>query len=429
MFFAILQNIDLILYFTGQLNVYSKNRQKNLLHKHTTMDNQIAPLCNTLLKYLPRNHFNKISGQLKTDKRSKGFSTWQAFLWLFIGQVLNVDSIRELCCILETRSTTLYHIWIKKFSRSNFSERINKLNPYVFQQVFYKLLEQVQYEVNSINKNNMLQKIYAIDSTLISLTLSVFNWATYRKKKWWIKVHTRLDITDALPDLMVITEWNVHDSKAIYDLLSWIKSWDVLLFDRWYLDYKLLYHLEEKWITYVTRTKKSTNFCPIEYNEITHPKVQYDAICEFVNVDSYEKYPKKFRIVRYYVEEKEKEYEYITNNFDYPAEMIAELYKQRWQIEELFRRLKQNLKIKQFFWTSRNAVENQIRVAMTYYLLLQYIKIKTRAKESLLELTRRFSVLLFDRINLLNVINITTKKLKNLPKIVAPPQISLFSDF
>ena len=392
------------------------------------MNNQIAPLCNELLNFVPKNHFNKFTGQLESDKRSKGFSTRQTFIGLFVWQALNIDSIRELTSILNVRSNLWYHIWLKKFSRSNFSERINKLNPIIFQQVFYKLLEEAK-AVTDWFPPETKQKIYAIDSSLISLTLSVFDRAKYRKKKWGIKVHTRLDIIEALPDLISISEWKMHDSKAIYELLDWVKEWDVILFDRWYLDYGLLYDLHKKWITYVTRTKKNTNYYQLKLNNIDNPKVQYDAICEFAWESSYRKYPNRFRIVRYYVEDKHKTYEYITNNFDISAEEVAALYKQRWHIEELFKRLKQNLKIKQFFWTSRNAVENQIWVALIYYLIVNLIKRKTKAKESLLELTRRFSELLFDRVKLLYVVNISVTKLKHIQKIVAPPQISLFSDF
>lgn len=396
-----------------------------LNYKHHNMNKQISVFCNELLKYVPRHTLDDFSGQLKSDKRSKSFSTWKTFIWLFIWEVLNVDSIRELTSILNLYQRKLYHIGLCSLSRSTFSDRINKINPIIFQNVFYKLLQTVQrttwWKIND-------SKIFAIDSTLISLTLTVFDRAKYRTRKGGIKVHTRLDIKDSLPDLLVITEAKVHDNKIMEKLLKWVNAGDVLLFDRWYLDYKLLYKLEQRIITYVTRTKKTTNYCPIKSNEISHPKVQYDKICEFISESSFNKYPEPFRIVRYYVEEKDKEYEYITNNFDLPAEKIAELYKKRREIEELFRRLKQNLKIKQFFWTSRNAVENQIRVAMTYYLMVLLIKKKTNTQESLLELTRRFSTLLFERVNLLYVIGIPSKKLRNISRIIdPPPQFSLFS--
>ena len=383
-------------------------------------------LCNHLLQYVNKYNFEQISGQLKTDKRSKSFSTWKTFIGLFVGQVLNVSSIREMCTIFWAHQQKMYHLWLQDFSRSTFSDRINKTPSLVFQELFFHLLKEIKTTLAKDQKHDELNKIYAIDSTLISLTLSVFDRAKYRRRKWWIKVHTRLDISSALPDLFHITEWKTHDWKPVEHLLSWLKEKDVLLFDRWYLDYDFLYTLQKRKIFFVSRTKATTNYCPTQKLAISHPQIQYDAICEFTLEEACKSYPEQFRIVKYTDPKEWKKYEYITNDLESPAEKIADLYKMRREIEELFRRLKQNLKIKQFFWTSRNAVENQVRVAMIYYLIVLLIKTKTRCRESLLDLTRKFSTLLFERIHLLYVIWISEKKLIN-HNFQPPP--SLFFGF
>ena len=260
--------------------------------------------------------------------------------------------------------------------------------------MFYELVNTVK---RNIWNNKDLKKIYAIDSSTISLWVNAFNRAFYRKSKWWIKLNTRIDLSESLPDLVEITTANKHDSKVTYQLLDWVKNGDTIVFDRWYLDYNLLNYLNKRGIFFVTRTKKNTDYCPIRMNKIENSLVLCDAECEFTQEKSFKKYPQKFRIVRYHVDNLDKDYEYITNNLLAPAEIIADIYKQRRTIETLFKDLKQKLKIKQFFWTSKNAVENQIRIALIYYLVMVLIKIKTFAKESLLELFRKCRELVFYR--------------------------------
>lgn len=388
------------------------------------MYTHLPTLCNQLLQYVNKYNFDQISGQLETDKRSKSFSTRKTFIWLFVWQITWADSIREMCTIFTAHWKKLYHLWLDSFARSTFSERINKLPPIVFQEIFYHVLKEVKTVTARDQRHHELGKIYAIDSTLVSLTLNVFYRAVYRKRKGGIKIHTRINISDALPDLITITEGKTHDWVPAEQLLPGLKSWDILLFDRWYLDYSFLYTLHKKWIFFVSRTKSSTQYCPIKKLAIAHPQITYDAICEFLREGACEDFPEQFRIVRFVDVTTGKEYEYITNDLEAPAERIAELYKMRREIETLFRRLKQNLKIKQFFGTSRNAVENQVRVAMIYYLIVLLIKTKTRCRESLLELTRKFSTLLFERTQLLYVLWVSEAKI--LKSSYQPPP-SLFS--
>jgi len=388
------------------------------------MYNHLPTLCNHLLSFINKQSFEVILGQHQTDKRSKKFDTWKTFLGLFVWQVLNCSSSRELCWAFETHSSKLYHLWLYWVPRSTFSDRINKVPPIVFQTLFFHSLDEVKKVLSKQHQKDKVEHLYAIDSTLVSLTLSVFNRAYYRRKKWAIKLHTRLDLWLWVPDLVVISDGKLADSKASLDLIKWLWKGDVLLFDRWYLDYWWLYLLQQKDITFVTRTKTTTQYTPIEYFPIDHLQVQYDARVEFIHQDAKENYPETLRIVRYIDLETGKEYEFITNNFTLPAKSIADLYRQRREIETLFRWLKQNLKIKQFFGTSQNAVENQVWVALIYYLTVVLIKAKTRCRESLLELTRKFSCLLFERVNLLYII---WNDPKLLLKAIAPPPQGLFS--
>jgi len=380
-------------------------------------------LCNELLSLIPKATFSKLLGQHKIDKRSKRFSTRETFISLFIAQVTWAESIRHIWTELEANSSKLYHLGIGSFKRSTFSDWINKIPPEIFQSIFYELLWSVTKLVSKKNRQPNLWKVYAIDATVITLCLSIFDRALYRKKKWAIKLHTRLDLSSALPDFVHITDWKKSDVSQIEALLDDLTSWSIVVFDRGYYDFEYRNKLSKRKITFVTRTKKNTEYVPIKHNEILDPRVRYDAEVEFVWGSSLEKYPDTLRVIRYIDPETGKHYEFITNAMTLSALEIADLYKRRREIETLFRRLKQNLKIKQFLWTSQNAVENQVRVALIYYLIVVLIKEKTRCRESLLELTRKISSLLFNRIKLLYIL---WSKPKTILQATSPPQLSLF---
>ena len=162
-----------------------------------------------------------------------------------------------------------------------------------------------------------------------------------------------------------------------------------MVFDRYYVDFKLRRKIDDNWAFFVTRTKTNTNYVVIERKEITEPYIQLDASIELLWDRTVKKYWKELRVVRYYDKESEREFEYITNNFELTAIQIAMIYKYRWEIEKFFRRIKQNLKIKTFLWTSENAVKNQIRVAMIYYLITMYLITITKLwKQQMLKFVR-----------------------------------------
>jgi len=387
-------------------------------------------ICNHLLHFLDQHHIHQVLGQHKeSDKWAKKFDTRSTFLALFMAQILEVDSVRWLETILHTQQNKLYHLWMKDFHRSTFSDRVNKLNPIIFQSLFYHLIQQTKTLLGQQEKF-VQEKIYAIDSTLISLTLSVYNRAYYRTKKWGIKMHTRMDIDLWIPDLVIITEGKKSDSPVWKSLLENIEPWSIVVMDRWYLDYTLLADIEKKRLSFVSRTKVSTQYCPIQINTITHPQVQYDAIVEFIYEKARKTYSWPLRVIRWlHVDDKTWEtklLEFITNNLDLPADQVAMIYNKRRQIELLFKWLKQNCVIKAFLWTSQNAVENQIRVALCYYVLLVLIKHTTKTKHTILTLTRKIATLIFERVAFLYVLwNIPVQRIVLASN--SPPQQTLFS--
>lgn len=376
---------------------------------------------NHLLEFVDRQRFDYLVGQQKTDKGKKKFSTWDLFICLLVAQIRQSDSIRSLKTDMMLHKNTWYHMWSQWIKRSTFSDWNKKVSPKVFEEMYFHFLKYIQQTWGEKWVNKW---IYAIDATLITLTLSVFNWASYKKKKGALKIHTRLDYQTWMPDVVVMTEGKVHESKTIEEMTKDLWVWSIVIFDRWYVNYKAWDTLTDRWIEFITRTKKnmsySSEWIAKTPNEIG---ILYDEKVWLYM--SEKKYPRQLRVVRYMDEKEGKIYEYVTNKLDWTGKEIADLYKQRRDIEKLFRWLKQNLCMQTFLWYSENAVQNQVWVALIYFALVQYIKAKTRCKESLRELTWKLKSVLFERQHILAILGISSSKVKEI--IEAPPDLGLFA--
>lgn len=209
------------------------------------------------------------------------------------------------------------------------------------------------------------------------------------------------------------------------------KDWNmetgsILVFDRGYVDYGWYYELSKADIFFVTRTKKNMQYAIEEQRPLTEEGVIKDEIISFVLDDAEEDYPDRLRLITYWDTEKQKELRFLTNNFDLSAKTIADIYKERWQIELFFKWIKQNLKIKTFLGTSKNAVLTQIWVAMIYYLILSYIKAQTKTSLSLLELSRIFHEAFFDRISIIDLLSLSPASVsRKLKRSRGSPQLTL----
>jgi len=296
------------------------------------------------------------------------------------------------------------HIWIESCKRSSISYRNNyKLPHNILEKCFYHMLK-IFRDQDFSKKFDFPFDVYILDSTTISLPITLFPWAYYRTHKWAVKIHTLLGNDDPLiPTFLYITDWKYPDNKATYEAMSEIKKWWCIVFDRYYVDFKVWKKLDDQGKFFVSRTKKNTNYCVMKYNSIEHEKIILDAEIELTRENI--PYKKRLRLIKALIrdEEEEKEIvmEFISNLLDQPAILIAEIYKHRRKIETFFRRIKQNLHIKTFFWTSENAVRNQIWTAMIYYLILQFIAFQAKIqKEGLLRLSRLLSEFCMTRRNI-----------------------------
>jgi len=268
------------------------------------------------------------------------------------------------------------------------------------------LLPLCKDKIGSKRKFRFKNKLYALDATTIDLCLSLFPWATFRQKKGAIKLHHLFDVKSQIPEFMVMTTGKEHDvttakKMALPDLLD-----SIVVFDRGYEDFKWWSKLDENGVWFVTKLQSNVRYRVIGQQDQSQKKgVLKDEIIELTGVKADEKYEGKLRLVTYYDEEHEQIYQFVSNIIHLSAKTIADIYKARWDIEIFFKWLKQNLQIKTFLGTSKNAVLTQVWIAMIYYLLLTYIKYQTKYSGSLTTLTLVIGEMFYDHLPLIDLLS------------------------
>lgn len=350
--------------------------------------------CKTVLsqmqQFISRFNFEKLVSEYKSDKNVRSFTTWNLLQVMIYTQLDLKRSLRDICMSLESNMNRWYHLGLRSISRNNLSNSLMKRSADVFEKTFYMLLGKVQIAKGRSTSKRFKFKspLTAIDSTTISLCLSLYDWAFFRTTKGGIKVHTMYDIKNQIPNFMVITEARLNDHKAI-PLMPFEKG-SIYVLDRGYLCLKTLGNINEIGGFFVTRTKSNTLYRVIKKNEIAGKGILKDCLIRFTGVKASD-YPDAVRLVRFKNPEDGKVYDYITNNFSLSAITIANIYKSRWDIELFFKWIKQNLRVKTFIGTSENALRIQIWTAAIVYLLLEYIRFVSKTVFSITEVFRILS--------------------------------------
>lgn len=375
---------------------------------------------NQLLSFLPKYQFNQFVAQHQADKFIKKMTAWNQLIVLLYAQATGKDSLREIETGFNLHESRWYHLGINTVARSSLSDANNRRGYQIFEKLFYSLLEQCQ-EITPEKNFNFDNPLYTFDASVISLCLSVFDWAKYSKTKGALKLHLLLNNRTAIPELINITDGKTADITAIKQMSLNLEKGSILVFDRGYIDYSWWKKLDSDGIYFVSRTKEKQNIFVIgQHQTLLEPNILADEEIIFGDYNAIKDYPDKLRRIKYYDQKSQKEYSYLTNNFELTALQIASIYKARWQIELFFKWIKQNLKIKTFLGTSKNAVLTQIWIAMIYYLLLAYIKFQTKFKKSLLELTRMIKETLMFRRNLIDLLSLNTRTLFKIQRQKVP---------
>jgi hypothetical protein len=323
------------------------------------------------------------------------------YLCMAFAQLTYRESLRDIEACLRSRQEKLYHMGIRgKISRSTIADANEKRDWRIYADFCSIMIRKAKilYADDDFGVE-LAQTAYALDSTTIDLCLSLFPWATFRKTKAAIKLHTLMDLRGSIPSFIEITGGKVHDVNILDILIPEPGSFYIM--DRGYLDFERLYLLTRLLSFFVIRSKSNLKARRIYSHPVDKSTgLKYDQMVMLTNIASLQSYPEKLRCVKYFDAENEKLLVFLTNNFVLPALTIAMLYKCRWQIEIFFRWIKQHLRIKAFYGTSENAVKSQIWIAISVYVLVAIIKKRLNLDLSLYTILQILSITLLEKVPL-----------------------------
>ena len=331
--------------------------------------------CNTIfhqmLKLIPRHVFAKLEAEHGTGRKARSFARWSQLVHLLSMQLMARVSLRDGIASLKARHKSLYHLGVKPVARSTFADANNKRPASFFAALFAEMYRRCQ-PLAPKHKFRFKNKLYSLDATTVSLCLSLFPWASFRRTKAGVKLHTLLDHGGYLPAFVAITPAGEHEIKKARTLN--LPKGSIVVEDLGYTDYAWYGQLTAQKIFFVTRQKSNARYRVLEQRPInTAQGLVSDETIQLTGAKGRE-CPKPLRRIVYQDPETGKVYVFLTNHFRLAAKTIADIYKERWQIEIFFRFIKQNLKIKAFIGNSENAVMSQIYAALIAYLLLCYTK-------------------------------------------------------
>jgi len=351
------------------------------LYKRSKNTNK--PVLKQILDFIPSHLFQSCVRKHDSDKGCSKYKTYDQFIALSFGQLCKCYTLSDISCGLSVSTKFLSDIGLKQSpARSTIGDGNMNRGWQVFETLYYRLVSYYMGIMKTRHQSHIIEEvkdkfIKLIDSTTISLCLSLFDWAKFRTAKGGLKIHTVWDDSLGLPEYINITEAKVHDSKGLIDRVY--SKDDIIVEDRGYFDFELMYQRIKAENTFVTRIKDNTLYEAIVERDLPENEDQdilKDEIIVLTGKRAIETgmVDRKLRRVVVFKEDENKTIEIITNQLTWKARTIADLYKKRWDIELFFKAMKQNLQIKTFVGTSENAVKSQIYIAMINYLLIELIR-------------------------------------------------------
>jgi hypothetical protein len=363
------------------------------------------------MDFLPIKKFRRCVERYNGNYRVRSFTCFDQFLCMAFAQLTYRESLRDIECCLRAMKGKLYHMGIRgKVSRSTIADANEKRDWRIYCDFAQILIHQArQLYANDDFGLQLQETVYALDATIIDLCLSVFPWAWFRKTKSGIKLHTLLDLKGNIPSFISITDAGVHEVNILDELIP--EPGAIYIMDRGYLDFKRLYVLHQCGSFFVVRAKSNTRLRRLYSTTIDKSNgLRCDQIVVPTVFYSRKDYPEKLRRVVFLDKDKDLRLNLLTNQMTLPALTIAELYRCRWQIELFFKWIKQHLRIKAFYGTSENAVKTQIWTAISVYVLVAIIKKQMKLDLSLYTILQIFSITLFEKMPILQVLTETDYK-------------------
>lgn len=349
-----------------------------------------------LTSNLDRSRFNDIVRKYQGDKYVKHFTCWNQLLALMFGQLSNRESLRDVVVALEAHQSKRYHLGMGRepIAKTTFATANQNRDYRIFEEFAFFMMEEARSK-RAVDIFKLKGHVYAFDSTTIPLCLSVFFWAKFRKKKGGVKVHFLYDLEAQVPAYYHITTASVYDSMAMSGIP--FESGSYYVFDRGYNAFAKLFHIHKVESFFVVRAKKNLQFKCLKWKRRLPKNVLTDAEIIFTEDGSFEKYPESLRLVRFHDEEQNRDFVFLTNAMHLSSLEVANLYKNRWQIELFHKWLKQHLKIKKFWGTTENAVRIQISAAIIAYCLVAIVQQSMKIERSTYEVLQILSISLTDK--------------------------------
>ena len=341
---------------------------------------QVCSIFSQILKLFPRGEFEKAVKEHKAERHMRGFASWGQFTAMLFCQIGRAHSLREICGGLACCEGQLKHLGVRAAPKRSTLAYANEHRPWeLYQTVFEQTLGKCQGLVQSQGGRKKFcfkNKLLSLDGSIIDLSVSMFDWAKYRRTKGAIKLHLLLDHDGYLPSFAVVTEGKMSEIKVARTLR--FDPGTILAIDRGYVDYEWFRELTQEEVYFVTRMKEKAVYEVKEELQIPqNSKVVSDQIICFPRLAREGEEPVLFRRVEIRAEEKQETIVFLSNLLAFGATTIAAIYQDRWQVELFFKALKQTLKIKTFVGTSANAVRTQVWTALIAMLVLKFLQLKS----------------------------------------------------
>ncbi len=353
-----------------------------------------------ILQFVNKYEFEKCVSRYKGDHRVRDLNCWNQFIQLFFGQLTSRNSLRDICLCLKAHKNKLYHLGIKQNVNQSTLSRANENRDWrIFADFGEYLIKTVRpmYSDNPIPNVDIDKDVFALDSTTVSLRLTLFTWAEGKYSRGAIKIHTMLDLRGSIPTFIFITDGKYHDSNVLDEIVPQPDA--IYLMDKAYIDFASLYRMNKANAFFVTRAKVTMDYRVLEnnFNLDETTGLRSDRTIKLKGPKSKQLYPDTLRMVEYYDDEKDLLLTFISNNFEVSSLEIARLYRNRWQIEVFFKWIKQNLTIKTLWGHSENAVKVHVWIAICTYLIVAQVKYALKSTLSIYEIMQILGISVFDK--------------------------------
>ena len=349
----------------------------------------LQAICNLIPSHLVA----KLARRHGVNLVTRSFSAWSHVVAMLFAQLAHSLSLNDVADALRNHKGALSRIRrARPPSRNGLSHATKIRTADMAEELFWTVLEDLQNRSPhfglrhrySVLPRRFRRAIYAIDSSTIQLVANCLDWAKHRRRKAAAKIHLNLDLTKFLPSVAIVKAANTHDSTEAKELCANLRDGEIALFDKAYVDFKHLFHLDQRGVQWVTRAKSNMAYRVVGQHSVPKGTLLADEQIELTSPKTCEQYPQRLRLVTAEVEVNGqlKSMRFITNNMDWAASSICELYRSRWGIEVFFKQIKQTLQLSTFLGHSENAIRWQVWMAMLTYVLLRFVGHRSQWKGS-----------------------------------------------